>query len=166
MKIKIYAIGKIKDFYKTGVDEYLKRISPYSKIEVIELKDEPISDNPSQNEIAKAKDIEGDRVIKLLKPNEYLIGLDLDKKELDSVAFSEYLMKKLESNGSNISFVIGGSYGLSDALKKRVNDSLSLSKLTFLHQMTRLILLEQIYRAFKIINNETYHKWLLKNLNI
>lgn len=158
MKIKIYAIGKIKDFYKTGVDEYLKRISPYSKIEVIELKDEPISDNPSQNEIAKAKDIEGDRVIKLLKPNEYLIGLDLDKKELDSVAFSEYLMKKLESNGSNISFVIGGSYGLSDALKKRVNDSLSLSKLTFLHQMTRLILLEQIYRAFKIINNETYHK--------
>ena len=158
MKIKIYAIGKVKDFYKAGVDEYLKRINAYAKIEVIELKDEPINDNPSINEIEKAKNIEGDRVIKLLKPNEYLIGLDLNKKELDSVAFSDYLMNKLETNGSNISFVIGGSYGLSDALKKRVNDSISLSKLTFLHQMTRLILLEQIYRAFKIINNETYHK--------
>ena len=158
MKIKIYAIGKIKDFYKSGVDEYLKRISPYAKIEVIEVKDEPINDNPSLGEITKAKDVEGDRVLKLLKSNEYLIGLDLDKKELDSVAFSEYLMKKIEDNGSSVSFVIGGSYGLSDAIKKRVNDSLSLSKMTFLHQMTRLILLEQIYRAFKIINNETYHK--------
>lgn len=158
MKIKIYAIGKIKDFYKAGVDEYIKRIAPYSKIEVVEVKDEPINDNPSESEITKAKNVEGDRIIKLLKPNEYLIGLDLDKKELDSVAFSGYLMKKLEENGSSISFVIGGSYGLSDALKKRVNDSLSLSKMTFLHQMTRLILLEQIYRAFKINNNETYHK--------
>ena len=158
MKIKIYAIGKIKDFYKSGVDEYLKRISPYAKIEVIEVKDEPINDNPSLGEITKTKDVEGNRVLKLLKSNEYLIGLDLDKKELDSVAFSEYLMKKIEDNGSSISFAIGGSYGLSDALKKRVNDSLSLSKMTFLHQMTRLILLEQIYRAFKIINNETYHK--------
>ena len=158
MKIKIYAIGKIKDFYKAGVDEYIKRIAPYSKIEVVEVKDEPINDNPSESEITKAKNVEGDRIIKLLKPNEYLIGLDLDKKELDSVAFSGYLMKKLEENGSSISFVIGGSYGLSDALKKKVNDSLSLSKMTFLHQMTRLILLEQIYRAFKIINNETYHK--------
>ena len=158
MNVKIYAIGKIKDFYKAGVDEYIKRIAPYSKIEVVEVKDEPINDNPSESEITKAKNVEGDRIIKLLKPNEYLIGLDLDKKELDSVAFSGYLMKKLEENGSTISFVIGGSYGLSDALKKRVNDSLSLSKMTFLHQMTRLILLEQIYRAFKIINNETYHK--------
>ncbi len=158
MKIKIYAIGKIKDFYKTGVDEYVKRLSNYCKIEVLELKDEPISDKPSEAEILKAKNIEGDRVLKILKPNEYLIGLDLNKKELDSEGFSAYLIKKLEDNGSSISFVIGGSYGLSDALKSRVNDSLSLSKFTFLHQMSRLILLEQIYRAFKIYNNETYHK--------
>jgi len=158
MKIKIYAIGKIKDFYKSGVDEYLKRLSLYCKIEVIELKDEPIGDKPSDAEILKAKNIEGDRVLKMLKPNEYLIGLDLNKKEMDSVEFSSYLIKKLEDNGSAISFVIGGSYGLSDALKNRVNDSFSLSKLTFLHQMSRLILLEQIYRAFKIYNNETYHK--------
>ena len=158
MKIKIYAIGKIKDFYKAGCDEYVKRLSNYCKIEVIELKDEPISENPSDKEIEKAKNIEGERVLKLLKPGEHLIGMDLNKKEPDSVAFSTYLMKKLEENGSSVSFVIGGSYGLSDELKKRVNDSLSLSKLTFLHQMSRLILLEQIYRSFKIINNETYHK--------
>ena len=158
MKIKIYAIGKIKDFYKSGCDEYIKRLSSYCKIEVIEVKDEPINDNPNESEITKAKDIEGDRVMKLLKPSEYLIGLDLNKKELDSVEFSKYLFKKLEQAGSNISFVIGGSYGLSDKLKERVNDSLSISKFTFLHQMSRLILLEQIYRAFKINNNETYHK--------
>ena len=158
MKIKIYAIGKIKNFYKAGCDEYQKRLSNYCKIEIVELKDEPISEHPSLSEIKKAKDIEGERVLKSLKPNEYLIGLDLGKKEPDSVEFSGFLLKKLEQNGSNVSFVIGGSYGLSDALKERVNDSISLSKLTFLHQMTRLILLEQIYRAFKINNNETYHK--------
>ena len=158
MKIKIYAIGKIKDFYKAGCDEYIKRLSNYCKIEVIECKDEPINDNPNDSEIKKAKNIEGDRVLKLLKPSEYLIGLDLNQKELDSVAFSKYLMQKLEQGGSSVSFVIGGSYGLSDKLKERLNDSLSISKFTFLHQMSRLILLEQIYRAFKINNNETYHK--------
>lgn len=158
MKIKIYAIGKIKDFYKAGCDEYLKRLSSYAKVEVAEVKDESASDKPSEAEIIKIKNIEGDRVIKLLKANEYLIGLDLNKKEMDSVEFSKYLMNKIETNGSSVSFVIGGSYGLSDALKARVNDSISFSKMTFLHQLSRLILLEQIYRAFKIINNENYHK--------
>lgn len=158
MNIKIYAIGKIKDFYKTGADEYVKRISSYAKVEVIEVKDEAISTNPNDSEIKKAITLEGDRILKLLKPNEYLIALDLNKKELDSVEFSQYLFKKIEDNGSNISFVIGGSYGLSNELKKRANDAISISKFTFLHQMSRLILLEQIYRAFKIKNNETYHK--------
>ena len=158
MKIKIYAIGKVKDFYKAGVDEYIKRLSSYCKVEVIELKDESISDKPSEKEISKAIDTEGKRVLSLLKDNEYLIALDLSKKELDSVEFSKYLKNKLESNGANISFVIGGSYGLSSELKARVNDSICLSKMTFPHQLARLILLEQIYRAFKINNNETYHK--------
>lgn len=158
MKIKIYAIGKIKDFYKLGVEEYLKRLSSYCKIEIIELKDEAISDNPSEAEIKKAIDIEGKRVLDKLKDNEYLIALDLNKKEMDSVEFSTYLAKKLESQGSNISFVIGGSYGLSNNLKNRVNDSFSLGKMTYPHQLVRLIILEQIYRAFKILNNETYHK--------
>ena len=158
MKIKIYAIGKIKDFYKSGVDEYVKRLQPYCKVEIIELKDESISDKPSDKEIEKAKTIECHRVLDVLKANEYLIGLDLNKKEMDSVEFSKFLSNKLEHNGASISFVIGGSYGLSDELKNRLNYSLTLSKLTFPHQLARLVLLEQIYRAFKILNNETYHK--------
>ena len=158
MKIKIYAIGKIKDFYKLGCDEYIKRLSSYTQIEVVELKDEPIPDRPSESEILKAKKLEGNRVLSQLKEKEYLIALDLDKKQMTSEDFSEYLKGKLESNGAHISFVIGGSYGLSDELKARVNDSVSLSKLTFPHQLARLVLLEQIFRAFKILNNETYHK--------
>lgn len=158
MKIKIYAIGKIKDFYKLGADEYVKRLSAYSQIEIVELKDEPLPDRPSDSEITKAKNIEGKRVLNSLKDKEYLIALDLNKKELTSEQFAEYVSSKLESNGAHISFVIGGSYGLSDELKKRVNDSVSISKLTFPHQLARLILLEQLFRAFKILNNETYHK--------
>ena len=159
MKIRIYAIGKIKDAYlKMGIEEYLKKIKPYTDIEIIEVKDESISENPHDSEIKKAIDIEGSRIIKLLKNNEYLIGLDLNKKEYTSPDFAKYINDKLELNGANISFVIGGSYGLSEELKNRCNDSISLSKMTFLHQMTRLILLEQIYRAFKINRNETYHK--------
>ena len=159
MKIKIFAIGKIKEKYlKDGINEYLERIKPYSQIEMVEVNDEPIVDNPHPSEIKKAIDTEGSRVLKLLKPNDYLIGLDLNKKEFSSPEFAEYLNKKFVAGGSNISFVIGGSYGLSDELKQRCNDSISLSKMTFFHQMTRLILLEQIYRAFKINRNETYHK--------
>ena len=159
MKIRIYAIGKIKEAYlKNGIEEYLGRIKPYSQIEIVEVNDEPIADNPHPSDIKKAIDIEGKRILKLLKTNEYLIGLDLNKKELNSPQFADYLNEKFVLGGSNISFVIGGSYGLSDELKNRCNDSISLSKMTFLHQMTRLILLEQIYRAFKINRNEIYHK--------
>ena len=159
MKIKIYAIGKIKENYlKLGIDDYLKKIRPYSQIEIVELNDEPIPNNPNHSEIEIAKNKEGERVLQQVKNGEYLIGLDLNKKELESPQFAEYLDEKLVLGGASISFVIGGSYGLSDELKKRCNDSISLSKMTFLHQMTRLILLEQIYRAFKILRNETYHK--------
>ena len=159
MKIRILAIGKIKEKYlKDGIEEYMLRIRPYSHIEIVEVNDEPIPDNPNESEIKKAIDLEGKKILKIIKPSDYLIGLDLNKKEYTSEEFASYLDKKFVSGGSNISFVIGGSYGLSDELKERCNDSISLSKMTFLHQMTRLILLEQIYRAFKINRNETYHK--------
>ena len=158
MRIKIYCIGKIKEQYlKDGINEYLKRISPYSKIEIVEVSDSKVKDNPNQADIEKAKNEEGELVLKLLK-NDFLIGLDMNKQEFNSEDFADFLSKKIVEGGSSISFVIGGSYGLSDELKKRCNTSISLSKMTFLHQMTRLILLEQIYRAFKILNNETYHK--------
>ena len=159
MKIRIFAIGKIKDrFLKDGINEYLTRLQPYANTEIVEVNDSPIRDSFNQSEINKAIEAEGDRVLNLLKPNDYLIALDLNKKELTSEKFSEYLIEKIEQNGSTVNFVIGGSYGLSNKLKARANDSISLSKMTFLHQMTRLILLEQIYRAFKIYRNETYHK--------
>ena len=159
MKIKIYAIGKVKEQYlKDGIEEYLMRIKPYSQIEIVEVADEPIKDNPNESDIKKAIEIEGKRVLKITKISDYLIGLDLNRKELKSEEFADFLSKKFVLGGSNISFVIGGSYGLSDELKNRCNDFISLSKMTFLHQMTRLILLEQIYRAFKINRNETYHK--------
>ena len=159
MKIKIYAIGHLKELYlKQGINEYLERLKPYTQIEIIEVNDESIVDNPSPKDIELAKSKEGQKVIKLLKNNEYLIGLDLVKKQPTSEEFAKYLEEKLVQGGANLSFVIGGSYGLSDELKKRCNDRIGLSNMTFLHQMTRLILLEQIYRAFKINRNEVYHK--------
>ena len=159
MKIKIYAIGHLKEAYlKQGINEYVERLKPYTQIEIVELNDESIVNNPSQKEIEIAKDKEGQKVLKLLKNDEYLIGLDLVNKQPTSPEFAKYLEDKFVLGGSNISFVIGGSYGLSDELKKRCQDRIGLSNMTFLHQMTRLILLEQIYRAFKINRNEVYHK--------
>lgn len=159
MNIRIIAIGKIKeDYLKNGINEYLKRLQKYAKVEIVELIDSSLPDNPNQSDIEKAKNQEGDRVLKILKPNDFVINLDMNKKEMESPDFANYLSKKFVEGGSRLTFVIGGSYGLSDKLKERANDALSLSKMTFLHQMTRLILLEQIYRAYKILNNEIYHK--------
>ena len=115
MKIKIFAIGKIKEQYlKMGIDEYLNRIKPYCQIEIVEVNDEPIVENPHPSDIKKAIDIEGNKILKLLKPNDYLIGLDLNKKELNSPEFAAFLTKKFELSGASLSFVIGGSYGLSE----------------------------------------------------
>ncbi len=159
MKIRIIAIGKIKDDYlKEGISAYLLKLKRYADVYVCEVMDSSIPDNPNQSEIEKAKNTEGERVLKILKPSDYVINLDLNKKEFNSEEFSSYLIKSLEKAGANLTFLIGGSYGLSDELKKRANDAISLSKMTFLHQMTRLVLLEQIYRAFKINAHEIYHK--------
>ena len=159
MKIRIIAIGKIKeDYLKNGINEYLKRLQAYAQTEIVEVMDEPVKDNPSLSEIEIVKNKEGQKVLKLLKSGDYVINLDLNKKEMTSPEFAKYLEDKFVVGNSSLTFVIGGSYGLSDELKKRANDAISFSKMTFLHQMTRLILLEQIYRAFKINRNETYHK--------
>jgi 23S rRNA (pseudouridine1915-N3)-methyltransferase len=159
MKIRIIAIGKIKEAYlKTGINEYLYRLKPYAQIEIVEINDEPCPEKPNDSQITKVKNIEGEKVLKILKTSDYVISLDLNKKQMTSPEFASYIDNKLVLGGSSITFLIGGSYGLSDDLKKRANDAISLSNMTFLHQMTRLILLEQIYRAFKINKNEVYHK--------
>ena len=159
MKIRIIAIGKIKENYlKEGITNYLTKLKRYADVCICEVNDSPIPDNPNESEIEKAKSTECERALKLIKPSDYLITLDLNKKEMDSEEFATYLDKALERSGANLTFIIGGSYGLSDEVKKRANDAISLSKMTFLHQMTRLILLEQIYRAFKINAHEIYHK--------
>ena len=166
MKIRIFCIGKIKEQYlKDGINEYVKRISAYAKVEIVEVPDEPIKENPNKSDIENAINKEGQKVLRLLKNSDYLISLDMNQKEFKSDVFAYYFMKSMELSGSNLSFVIGGSYGLSEELKNRANSSFSLSPMTFTHQMTRLILLEQIYRAFKILNNEVYHKWFILNLN-
>lgn len=159
MKINLLVIGKIKDLYlKQGIEEYLKRLSNYCEVLVKEFDDESIVDKPSKKEIEIAIDKECERVLKTIKNTDYVITLDLGKKQLDSKGFAEFLSQKFNTYGSHLTFVIGGSYGLSSSLKKRANDSISLSAMTFTHQMTRLIFLEQVYRAFKILNNEVYHK--------
>ena len=159
MKIKVIAVGKIKENYlKEGINEYLIRLSPYAKTEIVEVADSKVKDNPNQSDIDKVINEEGEKILSKIKSNDYVINLDLNKKEFDSVEFSKFIEQKMVESGSSLTFVIGGSYGLSNKVKERANYSISLSKMTFLHQMTRLILLEQIYRAFKILNNETYHK--------
>lgn len=151
--IKILCVGKIKDKNLSNlIDDYIKKINRYHKLEVIEVKDEAINDN--QELVLNS---EGERVLKKIDDSDYVILMDLHGKTIDSVSFANKL-DKLFINYSKIVFVIGGSLGLSKDLINRANERIKLSDLTFLHNMTRLILLEQIYRSFKILNNETYHK--------
>ncbi|MDO5330034.1 MAG: 23S rRNA (pseudouridine(1915)-N(3))-methyltransferase RlmH [Bacillota bacterium] len=159
MKISIHCIGYLKEAYwKMAVEEYLKRLMPYAQVKIEEYPDVPSKENATSAMQEKVKDEEGNKILKKLKDNDYLIALDLNQKQYGSEEFSAHLMNAMEKGGSHVHFVIGGSLGLSDALKKRANESVCLSKMTFTHQMTRIILLEQIYRAFKIAHNEPYHK--------
>ena len=159
MKIRIIAVGKIKEKYlQLGIKDYLDKVNFYANTEIVELPAENLSSDPSDFEIEKSKIKEGKKILKSIKDNDFVINLDLNKKEMDSIEFAKYLNDSLVKGGSSVTFVIGGSYGLSDEVKKRANDSISLSKMTYLHTMTRLILLVQIYRAFKINKGETYHK--------
>lgn len=156
MKIKIIALGKIKDkFLKDGIDELKKRLTPYTSFEICELIPIEIKDD---NLIDKVLTQEGEKILNLIKPTDFVITMEIKGKQLTSEEFADKI-KEISNNGtSEIVFVIGSSCGLAKNVSDRANYKLSLSKMTFLHQYARLILAEQIYRAFKILNNETYHK--------
>lgn len=150
--IKIITVGNIKEKYlKEAIEEYKKRISRYTNIEIIEVNDE------GYVEKEKAIKLEGKKILKHLNNKEYLITLEIEGKQLSSEDFADKINNILIEN-SNITFVIGGSYGLSDEIKQKSNLHLSFSKMTFPHQLFRVLLLEQIYRSYKINNNESYHK--------
>ena len=149
--ITIITVGKIKEKYiREGIDDYLKRLSKFTKIELIELEDESFDK-------AKTLKKEANKVLKKINPKSFIVTLEIDGKELSSIELSE-LIEKTTITHSNITFIIGGSYGLDDEIKKLSNYKLSFSKLTFPHQLFRLLFLEQLYRSYKIINNEEYHK--------
>ena len=157
MKIKIIALGKIKEQSLSSlIDEYKKRIGKYTNIEIIELKESNLR-SLSDKDICNALVEEAIEINKYIKKDDYVIPLTIEGKSLDSVTFANNL-ESVFSFGKDIIFIIGSSYGLSDEIKNRGNLNLSFSKMTFPHQLMRLILLEQLFRAFKIIHHETYHK--------
>ena len=156
MKIKIVALGKIKEkFLKDGIDEFMKRLRPYIPVEIIELQPVEIKDG---NMVSKALDEEAEKILAQVKKESYIITLEINGKQLSSEDFAEKIDEISKSGVSELIFIIGSSCGLSQEVSKRADYKLSISKMTFLHQFARLLLVEQIYRAFKILKNETYHK--------
>lgn len=159
MKIAIISVGKLKENYLVdGIKEYVKRLTKYTQMEEIVLQDEPIKDKTSEALNLQIKEKEGQRIIEALNPKSYVIVLDLKGRMLSSEELASKMLDIQTYNSSHITFIIGGSLGLSDAVINKANFRLCFSKMTFPHQLMKLILVEQIYRAFKINNNETYHK--------
>ena len=158
-KIKIVCVGKIKEkFYTMAVDEYVKRLSRYCKLEIVELPDEKTPDNASDTVNDMIKKTEADKILKNIKEDAYVITLEILGKMLDSVELSNKLDRLAIEGAGEIIFVIGGSLGLHESVSRRADYKLSFSKMTFPHQLMRVILLEQIYRAYRISSNEPYHK--------
>lgn len=159
MKITVLCVGKVKEkFYRDAIDEFSKRLSRYCKMEILEVADEKTQEQASEVEIRLVKEKEGERILKNIKEDAYVITLCIDGKQLDSEELSAKMEKLGVQGVSHIYFVIGGSLGLADEVIKRADFKLSFSKMTFPHQLMRVILLEQIYRGYRIMNNEPYHK--------
>ena len=159
MKITILTVGKIKeDFYRKAIAEYSKRLSRYCKLEIIEVTDEKTPDSASAVVEEQIKDKEGERLLKYIREDAYVVALAIEGKMLDSIELSKNIEQLGIMGKSHIIFVIGGSLGLSDRILKRADFKLSFSKMTFPHQLMRVILLEQIYRSYRIICKEPYHK--------
>lgn len=159
MDIKLLTVGKLKEKYLIqGIQEYAKRLSAYTKFSIIEVPDEKAPENLSHAQMEQVKDKEGQRLLNKIKDDDYVIVLAIKGKELSSEDFAEHLEKMTVQGKSHFAFVIGGSLGLSNDVLKRANFDISFGRLTYPHQLMRLILTEQIYRAFRIIHHEPYHK--------
>ncbi len=159
MKITILSVGNIKEKYLIdAIDEYSKRLSKFTKLNHITLPDLAISDNPSERDIEIIKNKEGNKIIESIPNDSYIIALDLNGKMISSEELASKIDDIFTYNSSHITFIIGGSLGLSNEVISKANYRLCISKMTFPHKLCKVILLEQIYRAFKINNNETYHK--------
>jgi len=159
MKIKIIAIGSIKEeYWRIAIEDYVNRLSLYCKVTIDEIKDEPAPANLPRILQDKIKLKEGTKVLSRIKDKDLVVALDLNGPERDSLTFAKFLESLFIRGNSEIVFVIGGSLGLSDDIRARADEIVTLSKLTFTHQMARVILLEQLFRSFKINRNETYHK--------
>lgn len=159
MKITIISVGKLKEKYlKAGISEYSKRLKSYTKLDIIEVNDEPAAKNLSQKDIEQVKEIEGKKILNKIPDRTEVIALDLKGKELTSEKFAKYINDTTIYGKSHIVYIIGGSNGLSSEVLERSDLRISFGKLTYPHQLMRLILIEQIYRSFKILNNEPYHK--------
>ena len=158
MKITIACVGKIKEKYLTaGIDEFTKRLTPFCKLETVAINEEKMPDNPSPAEKEQVLEKETQRLLAIIPENSYVILLDVIGKQLSSPELASKIDTLALNGNSHITFVIGGAFGYTDALRKRADYALSFSKMTFTHQMIRLLLIEQIYRAYKISNNQKYH---------
>ncbi len=158
LHINVLCVGKVKEtFFKEAIFEYSKRLSRFCDLNIIEIQDEKIPDKSNEKIEQEIKDKEGNNILSHIKKDSYVIALDLRGKEFDSVTFSQEI-SRLSITNSNITFIIGGSLGLSEKVLSSCNEKICFSKLTFPHQLIRIFLLEQLYRSFKIANNEAYHK--------
>ena len=159
MNITFVTVGKIKEkYFRDAIAEYQKRLSKYCKLEIVEVADEKTPDNASETEETQTKQKEAARILKVIKDNDYCIALTIDGKKRDSVHLAEHIEQLRIRGKSSLTFVIGGSLGLHDSVIQRAEETLSFSDMTFPHQLMRVILIEQIYRCFRIINREPYHK--------
>lgn len=160
MLIKIIGVGKIKEkFYREAIAEYQKRMTAYNKVEIVEVADEKAPETLSEKEIDQVKTAEGERILSKIKDDAFVVTLEINGKALDSIKFAKLIQDEmLDGFGRDMVFVIGGSNGLGDNVLKRSNYRISFGKMTYPHQLMRVILMEQIYRAYRIINKEPYHK--------
>lgn len=159
MQINIISVGKIKkNSLKDSIFQYEKMLRPYADVKIIEIPDEPCPENLSEKDMERVKDIEGEKILNKIKDDSYTIALAIEGKSIDSIAMAKKIKNLMLDGFSNINFIIGGSLGLSKDVLNKADYKLSFSKMTFPHNLMRLILIEQIYRSFRIINNHPYHK--------